>query len=514
MKHDIILKGYGAFLPTTPSKMLCLGTAESYGVEQLNIIPGAGWEGLVIKAIFHPASSEPVVVVVGENGGVIDVPPEATANATAESSPGVIVFSGVADGVQRISANLAYTVIGHAPVEGKDSAPTPSQWEQLAVQYQNKVDKQQGAENAGKVLGIGEDGLVMPVEQTGGSGGEKEIFWVDFDQTSRTASHSASEILEALKSGLLVLGRQGADISFVTGTTTSVVIFGQLFYSERNAGTAEAAPTIYYDQIVVKEDKSFYRNVFSVSQFDTLPNPFPLKFSGAVEGTYDGSAPKEIKIPEAKEYTLPAASESALGGVKAPAKTEDMTQPVGIGEDGFLFAKAGGSGEFTLIADVTTPEDLTLFEITVDNEGEPFCLSECMVLVDLHPALSEGSSAGLRCRLRVDGVGENVSPYPYGQVEMWPPQNEGEHSWKKAIFVVASDGFVFVDNNSQSYNASSLPNAMGYGNGLANMHWMPVNASGPDKRDYIESGIARIALGSYGVTIGANSRMIVYGVRK
>lgn len=35
----------------------------------------------------------------------------------------------------------------------------------------NSLDKQQGTENAGKVLGIGEDGLVKPVEQTGGGAG-------------------------------------------------------------------------------------------------------------------------------------------------------------------------------------------------------------------------------------------------------------------------------------------------------------------------------------------------------
>lgn len=211
MKHDIILKGYGAFMPTTPSKMLCLGTAESYGIEQLNIIPGAGWEELVIKATFHPASSEPVVVVVGENGGVIDVPPEATAKATAESSPGVIVFSGVADGTQRISANLAYTVIGHAPVEGKDSEPTTSQWEQLAAAYQRKVDKQQGAENAGKYLSIDGEGNV-------------------FTDEARLTDEAKLEIVEMVK------------------------------HPEK------------------------------------LPNPKPIKFSGAASGEYDGSEEKTVNV--------------------------------------------------------------------------------------------------------------------------------------------------------------------------------------------------------------------------
>lgn len=279
MKHDIILKGYGAFMPTTPSKMLCLGTAESYGIEQLNIIPGAGWEGLVIKATFHPASSEPVVVVVGENGGVIDVPPEATAKATAESSPGVIVFSGVADGVQRISADIAYTVLGHAPVDGKDSEPTPNQWEQLAAQYQSKIDKQQGAENAGKVLGIGEDGMVKPVEQGGGGGA----------------------------------GNNGA--TFI--------------------------PSVDEDGFI------------SWTNDGGLPNPEPVNIKGAPGKPGDNyvltEADKQeiadmVEVPGGgSDYTLPVATETKLGGVKAIAKTDDMTQRVGVDENGMLWVVPTGS---------------------------------------------------------------------------------------------------------------------------------------------------------------------------
>lgn len=167
MMHEIVLNGYTA--QHSSNRCLSLGTAESYGIEKIHITAGPGWEDMLIKAVFHPPSGGAVVVLLGVDG-VIDVPPEATAVAAGEYNPGVIVFSGVADGVQRISANLAYTVIGHASVDGKDSEPTPSQWEQLAAAYQSKVDKQQGSENAGKVLGIGEDGLVMPVEQTGGGG--------------------------------------------------------------------------------------------------------------------------------------------------------------------------------------------------------------------------------------------------------------------------------------------------------------------------------------------------------
>lgn len=47
-----------------------------------------------------------------------------------------------------------------------------------------------------------------------------------------------------------------------------------------------------------------------------LPTPNVLTFTGAVTGTWDGSAAKTVNIPSGFSYTLPTASSSTLGGVK------------------------------------------------------------------------------------------------------------------------------------------------------------------------------------------------------
>lgn len=58
-----------------------LGTAESYGVEQIAVVAGAGWDGLDIVAVYHPPkAAEPVRVLVPSDG-LSGVPPEATASA-------------------------------------------------------------------------------------------------------------------------------------------------------------------------------------------------------------------------------------------------------------------------------------------------------------------------------------------------------------------------------------------------------------------------------------------------
>ena len=105
-----------------------LGTVESYGVEQIAIVAGAGWDGLDIVAVYHPPkAAEPVRVLVPSDG-LSDVPPEATASA----GRGALVIAGMADGVQIASCNIAYTVIAQAGTDGTTSdAPTPDLVQQI-----------------------------------------------------------------------------------------------------------------------------------------------------------------------------------------------------------------------------------------------------------------------------------------------------------------------------------------------------------------------------------------------
>jgi hypothetical protein len=158
--HEIILSGYGAYLHKNVGKRLLLGTADSYGIERLHLTRGPGWEDLIIKVTFHSPPGKTVNMLVSEED-CVEVPWEATADVAKDATTGIIVFSGTSKGVQLISADLPYTVIPHAGVEGEEpSSPTESEWEQLAAQYQSKIDKQQGAENAGKFLAVGENGEV------------------------------------------------------------------------------------------------------------------------------------------------------------------------------------------------------------------------------------------------------------------------------------------------------------------------------------------------------------------
>lgn len=67
---------------------------------------------------------------------------------------------------EKISMQIGSTLSGG----NKSKEPSPDQYTQIMQALAGKVGADQGAENAGKILGIGEDGVVAPVDAPAGSG--------------------------------------------------------------------------------------------------------------------------------------------------------------------------------------------------------------------------------------------------------------------------------------------------------------------------------------------------------
>lgn len=144
--HELTLQNYSASsgCPSACQTTLYLGTAGSYGNEQINVVLGEGWQGLTVKAVFQPSG---VAVVVPDGGGVISVPWEATQSVIAYPK-GRIVFEGVTDGRVLISTDIPYAVGSHSDTEGSNSQPpTPSEWEQYVDKVKGDADR---AEQAAK----------------------------------------------------------------------------------------------------------------------------------------------------------------------------------------------------------------------------------------------------------------------------------------------------------------------------------------------------------------------------
>ena len=121
--HEIKLDGYGAHTTLAEDRpIMLLGTAESYGIEMLHVVSGKSWEGLTVTATFNAPDGTSTDMLMNAEGS-ITVPSE----ATSKSGSGKIVFTGVSDGVQRISCDLEYFVVAHSAINGVQSGGTAGQ---------------------------------------------------------------------------------------------------------------------------------------------------------------------------------------------------------------------------------------------------------------------------------------------------------------------------------------------------------------------------------------------------
>ena len=127
--HEIKLDGYGAHTTLAEDRpIMLLGTAESYGIEMLHIVSGKDWAELTITATFNASDGSSTDILMDTDGNVV-VPSE----ATAKSGSGKIVFTGVSEGVQRISCDLEYFVVAHSAINGVQSGGTAPSWFEQAV---------------------------------------------------------------------------------------------------------------------------------------------------------------------------------------------------------------------------------------------------------------------------------------------------------------------------------------------------------------------------------------------
>lgn len=112
--HVIKLNGYNA--TTENGEKLELGTFDSYGEEELQIVEAPDWVNLSVIATFNPPNKKPVRVAVDSVTGVIKVPKEATADLYGV---GTIVFVGIATGAQH---DLTLRSIKREIAAGRDVA--------------------------------------------------------------------------------------------------------------------------------------------------------------------------------------------------------------------------------------------------------------------------------------------------------------------------------------------------------------------------------------------------------
>ena len=156
------------------------------------------WEGLKKLVVFRRSGTTTLTLAL--NGKICEMPAQMLAVPAGSGTITVYVgLIGIGEGDYRLTTGEAALKIDPSCyAEGTTPyPPTPDVYEELLrliqeaaendvdeiqaaldayfaenpIDVSGKLDKNQGAENAGKVLGIGEDGVVVPVDAPAGGGG-------------------------------------------------------------------------------------------------------------------------------------------------------------------------------------------------------------------------------------------------------------------------------------------------------------------------------------------------------
>lgn len=371
--HEIKLDGYGAHTTLADDRpVMLLGTAESYGIEMLHIVHGKDWEGLTITATFNASDGTSTDVIMGTDGNIA-VPTE----ATAKSGSGRIVFTGVSEGVQRISCDLEYFVVAHSAINGVQSGGTvPSWFEQAVTRFMPPGG------TAGQVLTKLTD-TDFDAEWQDGKGGEGGGGTTDHSKlenrdaadqhpisaitgleealtplTGTTETLTPTQVYDAIKSGKSVVLQHTdflfsfASFNIVEGdkavVSTSIVKYGGGYFVVSLAGFAGSNEWVFNmtemaeaDDITVAVNNALAQAKAS-GEFDgksayayaqdggytgteeefaakltkeKFANPYALTFTGAVTGSYDGSKAVTVNIP----------SGGSGGGIATATKLHEIT---------------------------------------------------------------------------------------------------------------------------------------------------------------------------------------------
>lgn len=205
--HELTLQNYTAAsgCPSACQPILYLGTAGSYGNEQINVVLGEGWQGLTVKAVFQPSG---VPVVVPDGGGVISVPWEATQSVIAYPK-GRISFQGYVSGRLVNTSDVPYTVGGSSAGSDNTPAPTPDEFQQFVDAVKSDADRAaQAAADAEAAVQDVKDAGAQAVTDIGNA---KDSALEAIDKAREEAASSISADVEGAKQAAADAEQSAAD---------------------------------------------------------------------------------------------------------------------------------------------------------------------------------------------------------------------------------------------------------------------------------------------------------------
>ena len=462
------------------------------------------------------------------------------------------------------------------------------------------VGANQGAENSGRVLAVGEDGVVIPREETqpdytqndstkpdyiknrpGGYLGEQKTYKLDISAVKQDGIDELTDV-SVLQDDFMHMSSINVEISHSSGTINRTLTqreIGPYIINMYGVSVYGNAHLISPSQPDTGEDMALYKEMDSESNYSIGWHVWATSVpSGDVEvcvvektmnavrfdpefipwyasPTKDAVLYTAQSLTEAQQaqaranigagtpYTLPQASQDALGGIKADAAETADTQPVRIGGDGKLYTAPGGGGadislgisgatagqmakiktvnesgaptaweagdaasgesEWRLIRDVQIEEDVTSVYISDDAAGNPFSLKKIACVIYSDGGTGMTSTAYMKCAFNTTSMTENRF---LDIKDIFKPY--GSHC--AFIFVTNFDGpFVYTECIKYENNGKPFDNA---GNTVFNYQSSSVgglvNVVAPAERL-----TSLLIYNDSSATLRAGSRIQLYGVK-
>ena len=352
--------------------------------------------------------SSPMLVIFGRmNYGRVDITVYDGAGAVWRGSLNLSSQTTDVTKTGDYVTNTALTDILQGYVPAEELEGFLQQTEQMLEQ---KLDKNQGTANAGKILGIGADGIVVPR-----------------DEPTYTLPQATADALGGIKADAATaedtqVVRIGTDGKLRTKPTggSSITVDSALSSTSTNPVQNKVVTTALAEKITAPTTAAVGQ-IIKVKTVDgtgkpteweaataKLANPNALTFTGAVTGSYDGSAPLSVEIP------------SGGGG-------------------------SGGSGglpNWRLIKTLAFSTEIASITFSEDDNGEVFAVKEFMI-IGIVPALA--SNGYLYVKPDKSGVQNSIWPTASKRLVWWSASVNGK---LKTMLSVSNASVIWaVDKN-------------------------------------------------------------------
>lgn len=303
MNYDVVVDNRYSVTPSIE-----LGTKDSYGIENIRIVQGDGWSGLETLAVFHAPGGSATKKTVGADG-VLEVPAEATAD---KAGRGKIVFLGLADGVQRISVDLPYSIRDHADIDGDNpGTPTPDVVQQILENSNNAVRVAQAAKDAAEnAHRAAEDAAIKAGEEAGGAAASAAAAAASAD-TANAAKNAAAEAAHAAG---------GAAANAAAAATAAGESQDAASQSEKRAATSAAAAAKDADSIAEAAEKATQEAAAAAGSATAAAESAAAAAASATKaGQSAGTATEKASAAESARAAAESASASASASAKSAA---------------------------------------------------------------------------------------------------------------------------------------------------------------------------------------------------